>query len=241
MPLPHILVPQLIKKYNELENELDHIPSSYLKTVGYEKTPYDPRGLMNKPEAKSYDPADMMTGGGMQNALGTFQRSGDPRQQAFAKGALLGMDDKFMKGYIQRPYTPTKQVEPKKNKRGAIVLDVKPGQPIGVAEDGQAVDIRGRKLGYLNQAAVVTPYGDVPIRTSERNIGDVAEADRDRFARSSVEQRYGKHLNEVEFNGGKFPPGYFKGMKPEEKENIQKGVQLLMKHRREAKRGDRLI
>lgn len=292
MPLAHLLAPQIARKVAEIETALGRPPSmpppsgGYL-TVGYEKTPYDPRGLMNKPEPKTFDPQAAGSGGGMQQALGAFQRSGDPGQRAFAKGAFLGMDDKFMKGYVQRPYTPpapapqpSRHAVPKKpGKAGkpgpnALVfapgeqigvtesgqpiynerpktwsevysdpkndprkLRVKPGQAIGVDENGQSVDIRGKKLGYLNQPAMVTPYGDVPIRTGERNAGDIAEADRDPFAMSVIEKKYGKHLDEVEFNNGKFPPGYFKGMKPEEKENIQKGVQLLIKHRREEKKG----
>lgn len=210
----------------------------YLK-VGYEKTPYDPRGLMNKPESKSFDPRDMMAGGGMQSALGTFQRSGDLGQRAFAKGALLGMDDKFLRGYIRKPYVPI--VEPKKTTKGKSVISAKPGEPIGIDENGQAVDIRGKKLGYLNAPAVATLYGNTPLRTGERKPGDVFAEQRDPFARSALEQKYKKHLEEVEFNNGKFPAGYFKKMSAEEKSDIQKGVQALQAIRREDERGGPMI
>lgn len=247
MPLAHILAPQIAQSAKELEADLGHAPvgTGYLN-AGYEKTPYDPKGLINKPESQSYDPRTPV--GSYLNGIGILQRSPNKVDQQMGRALAEGLDypDRLRKGEVDTLIpnapspTPVQAAPPKKSGKKYLISLPKTG-PAGYDESGQAVDINGRKLGYLNQPAIVTPYGDVPMRTGQRTPNDVLLDQRDPFARSVIEQKFGKHLKELEFNNGKFPPGYFKKMTAEEKAGIQKGVQALQAIRREEERGGPMI
>ena len=252
MPLVHILAPQILRRVQQLEAEASapYPPSpayptsrGYLQTIGYEKTPFDPNGVMDKPkESRPFDPRDAATAGGMQNALGYFQRSGDPMQQAFAKGAFIGMDKANLgsRGVLPVPSGPIAEpVTP--NKRGVIMAA--PGEPVAVNERGESLDIKGKKIpkkaGYLAQPALITPAGDIPLRTGERRYSDVIMGHKpgeleqtDPFAVQALEQRYGEHYRQSDVDrygmpNLKFPDGYFKGKSKEEIDDIKSGVKAL--------------
>jgi len=160
----------------------------------------------------------------------------------FKNAALLGAAEEArrQKGTQLLPNAPVPApVEAKPAKGGVIPL---PKGAVGIDETGQAVDKKGKRLGYLAQPAMVTPYGDVPMRTSDRRPNDLLITkdeggtlqDDDALGTYHLQQMYGKHLNEVRENRGadglptdKFPEGYFKGMTKKERENIIHGVQAL--------------
>lgn len=239
MPLAHILAPQIAKKAQEIETALGHAPVGYLEqqNVGYEKTPYDPRGLTDKPEPKRYDPRS--PAGSALAMLGSMKKY-DPK---IAEGIVRGMQKaKVQEGVKPIPNAPVpaqpEPVTPTKGKRGRVVIPMgKPGEPVGVAEDGQAIDSRGRKLGYLNQGpALVTPYGDVPLSNPVRTPTGINVQPKDEFDAFWLEDHFGKHLKAMQDNRDangmptdQFPPGYFQGMSKKERENIIKGVDALRK------------
>lgn len=128
---------------------------------------------------------------------------------AYKAGVMRGFNRRVDVESIPNAEVAT-QPAPVRNKRGKVVIKGAPGEAVGITESGQPIDTKGRKLGYLKQPALVTPYGDVAIRTTEKNKGDVSLDDQDEFAAITLEQMYGPHLKELESNNGKFPPGYFK-------------------------------
>lgn len=210
--------------------------------AGYEKTPFDPKGILDKKDTTSFDPNDPSIGGGMQRAMGAFQRSGDPRQQAFSRGFLAAEGGLDVGSHVKPiPSGPiAAQPEPaKKNKRGKAVISAKPGEPVAVNERGEAIDIKGKNLGYLNAPAQITPAGDIPLRTAERTPNDIIMGQKpgsleqtDPFAVTSLEQKYGKHYHASDVDrygipNLKFPEGYFKGKTKAEKEDILNGVKAL--------------
>jgi len=230
MPFANILAPELLRKAQELEDAIGPpvpLNAGYLQ-AGYEKTPYDPKGLVNKPEPKPYDSrfSPQMYG------LGMMQRSNDPGQQAFAKGVIEG-------GAGDGPVTKTKMIESaperpmklvKSGAKPAKYLQLPKGQAVGMNERGESVDAKGKKLGYLGQPALVTPYNETPMRNADRRAADVSVSRHERgnkFSGDSLMKDYGEHLKEFEANRGEFPKGYFDGMSKTKKQNIIDGVNEL--------------
>jgi hypothetical protein len=127
--------------------------------------------------------------------------------------------------------------DPRKRGRAMIKL---PKGAVGIDETGQAVDKKGKRLGYLNHPAMVTPTGDTPLRGADRRPSDIiitkdaGLADRDMFGAQHLQKTFGKHLKAMQENRDengmptdKFPADYFKGMSKDEREKIIYGVRAL--------------
>jgi hypothetical protein len=145
------------------------------------------------------------------------------------------------------------------------VIQLDRNAPVGVDESGQSVDALGRQLGYQGGPALVTPQGDRPMRTADRGIADVkvfgkstarpgggyalegkgvTPTDQDAFGRRAMEERYGADLKAMQEHRDadgmptdQFPPGYFDGMSPGRREDIERGVWGLRKLQRENETG----
>lgn len=238
MPLAHILAPQLARKAQEIEDAIGPprpMNVGYLQ-AGYEKTPYDPKGIENK-KAQSYDSSQGDGREQLMLSIGQMQRSGDPAQQAMARGILEGLNTKKTRPaeIPNAPQARALMVTEAPAPKGRRVIQLPPaGQPAGQTESGVPVDARGRKLGYLDAGpALVTPYGTTPVRTGERKKTDVvvdkdgALPSGDKFGADVMQRQYGADWAAVKENGGKYPPGYFDGMSAAKKKNIQDGVRAL--------------
>lgn len=250
MPLANILAPELLRKAQEIEDAIGPPTQArsslgYLNNVGYEKTPYDPKGLVNKPDSKSFN-GDASPG---MRGLGMLQRSGDPGLQAFGRGMIDGGSGSL----------PSQKTKPLENAPAAPMRLVKKGEPVGTGkkgaprkialpagvvgtnERGESVTARGRKLGYLAQPELVTPYGgSEQLRTGERNRNDVSVSRHEgsnKFTGDVLMQRFGAHLKEYEANRGEFPDGYFDGMSKTEKANIIDAVKELQRRNKIASEG----
>lgn len=110
------------------------------------------------------------------------------------------------------------------------------GEPVAIDErTGQALDSRGKRMGYLDQEAM-----NPGVRYLDRRPGDISldtpkdQLMRDPFARAQLDQMYGKHARQTDENG-KFPSGYLQGLKhsdgspfsKDERANVAKGVKML--------------
>lgn len=200
MPLAHILAPELLRKAQELEDALGPpVPpgaNGYLQ-VGYEKTPYDPKGIVDKPEPKPYDQG--APAGRYLSGVGQMQRSEDPLQQAFGNGyagalktyegstqpipnalppeagpRVIGTNERGEPIYANAggPQPPTPPA-----KKGRVVLPYGRNAPIGIDEHGDSTTLAGRKLGYLD-AGVWGPAAARPGTPTEMGSNDVRHADR---------------------------------------------------------------
>lgn len=251
MPLAHLLIPQIQAKAKQIEADLGYTPTGYLQTVGFEKTPGDPHGLLDKAEPEQYDPNNANQGGGVQRAMGTFQRSNDQLQRAFAQGFMRQEGGLQAKSNLipNAPSTAPTPAPVAKNKRGQVII---PAGTLGMSESGQTVDHKGRKLGYLQTPTVAAPGGgSIPLRTGERRYNDVLMAplakpgkkqhtyleQTDPFVGTALEQKYGKHLRQSDVDqygmpNLKFSDGYFKGKSKAEREDILNGVKALAEYQR---------
>lgn len=111
------------------------------------------------------------------------------------------------------------------------------GQPVGIDErTGQAIDARGKKMGYLDQEAMNPGMRYLDMRPGDLSLDTPKEQImRDPFARAQMDQMYGKHLHTKDDNEGKFPTGYLESLKhkdgtpytKQERKNIEQGVKVL--------------
>lgn len=245
MPLAHILAPQILRRAQAIEEALGPatpMSGGYLQ-AGYEKTPYDPKGLVDKPEGGGY--FDPTTSAGKEAALmGGLQRSENPYTRTFARTYLEARDGTYKtpEPMPTSPAAPMKLVK-KGEKTGTKgrVLQLDPNAAVGTNERGESVTAKGKKMGYLAQPSIETPSGSTPMRTGDRQGRDVSGSrwERDAFSDAEMTKRYGKHYQEWnDYQGAKgfgensFPPGYFKGMSASERKNIIDGVQELSKRKR---------
>jgi hypothetical protein len=273
---PGTLAPQPApppKKPKAPEKKPERVASTgYLgqTNVGFEKTPYDPRGLMNKPEGKSY--GGRGPGGQMMDGIGIMQRSGDPIAQKVARGFLAGIAGKVtgVQGAYRAPQAgqavdgegkqpPMQMLVPLASSREPIgytergeaiyaappapvapqrgPMKLKRGEAAGFDEKGESVDPRGHKLGYLTNptAPMGTVRGEgreLPLRDTARRKTDAPMDRRDKFGAGALQQLYTPHLKALQENfqdTGKeaFPPGYFNGMTPAKRKDIEDGVKAL--------------
>jgi hypothetical protein len=167
--------------------------------------------------------------------------------QTFKNAAVLGAakESRRQKGTMLLPNAPVAQpveAKPQTDKRGRAMIKLPKGA-VGIDETGQAVDKKGKRLGYLDQTALVTPTGAAPpLRGANRRPDDIiitkdaGLADNDAFGAAHLQKTYGKHLKAMQENRDadgmptdKFPEGYFKGMSSKERENIIYGVRALQK------------
>ena len=247
MPLANILAPQIMKKAQEIADAIGP-PSApratgYLQ-AGYEKTPYDPNGVMNKQGPKSYDSS--LPGNAYFHQLGEMQqRTGDPGTQAFAAGAAQGLTSgidaaRDAQPLPTSPAAPMKLVSPGTKTPRVIKL---PAGAVGQNERGQDVSAKGKNLGYLAKPGLVTPSGDTALRTGDRTGKDISFGDAgpqvDALNNAEMQKAYGAHLKAAEEYTGKgmFPPDYFKGMSADQKAGIIKGVKELQQRAKIAKEG----
>lgn len=263
MPLAHLLAPQLIRKAQEMEDAIGPARpiagAGYLQApptgrAGYEKTPYDPKGLMNKPDPKLVEMTPMG------KTVGNLQRSGDPYAGAFARG-MTQTSSPGRKGTKLIPTAPPIQGDPNapvatgdvvgQTERGApihasekpaapakqkgkkTIIKLDPNAAVGSNEKGESVTARGTNLGYLGGSSIVTPKGSVPMRTGDRRPSDIVLTedmgmmDKDKFSADMLRKMYGEDFKEVQENGMKYPTGYFDGKTAKQKENIMAGVRAL--------------
>jgi hypothetical protein len=197
------------------------VPSTGVQRKGGQQTSGD-RGAMSvanpAPQIETVDPRLQSDLGQYAMAVGSLPSAGG--WLAFKRGAM-GMYPVPQVNAVPEP-APTEAMQtPARNKKGQVVIPLAAGEPVGIAEDGQAIDKYGKKMGYLAQQG-----GDV--RFGDRRAGDVSMEQTDGFAQDTLQQLYGKHLQAVKDNEGKYPAGYFKGMNAEQKDNVKKGVQALM-------------
>lgn len=239
--------------------EVTRAPKGYLAqqtSVGFEKTPYDPRGVVNKPEEdKFFDPRTPE--GATGSMLGYLQRSGDPRLQDVARAFIAGQQGamntaRTAQGHMTPQLLPNAPIPgaargeqigmtesgepiyqaPDKKKK----LALKKGEAAGFNEKGESVDPKGKKLGYL----AAPTFGDGhPLRDLARRKDDITISPRtgelartDAFAQDALKQLFGKHLKAVQENfdeTGKetFPAGYLDKMSPTERKNVKDGVKAL--------------
>jgi len=105
-----------------------------------------------------------------------------------------------------------------------IALDA--GQPVGYDEMGRAVDTKGKKLGYLQEAR--------PGRTLERNRGDVNQGASDRFGMgkladdyTKLEKQYKTEFEDFKANGYRWPSGYFDNVNDKDAKATKIAVQQM--------------
>lgn len=229
-PLAHLLAPQIVQKVNEIERNLNNAGFlAHSQSVGYEKTPFDPRGLIDKPDGKMFDPRT--PGGATEEMLGYLQRSGDPRLQNVARSFINGMQgminsERTAGGHVNPTLLPNAPVIGAA-KRGEPVgtteagepiyqapdkvkpsrtLKFKKGEPAGFDERGESVDVRGRKLGYLKGPAGTFGEGHPMIDLARRQGDNIISkrtgtlANTDAFGAAALQQRYGEHLKTMQDN-----------------------------------------
>lgn len=265
-------------------NKMGTEPASYSsaprtqdQNIGFEKTPYDPRGLMDKPKEKSFDSRNKA--GGVLEGIGIMQRSGDPVAQKVARAFLGGAggqsvgvqgnyetpragqsyDAKGKKsaGYLagtREPIGMNERGEPvyatvatpapaSKTGRGGTPasktqkLAMKKGQNVGFDETGESVDPKGKKLGYLAspgapRGSIAGSRGDAPLTDLARRKTDAPMDGRDVYGAQALKQMYGDHLKARQDHFSdtgreEFPPGYFNGLTPEQRQSIEHGVESL--------------
>lgn len=242
MPLANILAPQIMRRAQAIEEALGPVTpmrQGYLQ-AGYEKTPYDPRGLVDKPEGGGY--FDPNTPAGREAVLmGGLQRSENPYTRTFANNYLQARDGTYKtpEPMPTSPAAPMKLVK-KGEKTGTKgrVLQLDPNAAVGMNERGESVSPKGKKMGYLAQPSIETPSGSTPMRNSDRRDNDVSGNtwDNDAFSNQAMERRYGKHYQEWnDYKGPNkdgFPDDYFKGMSATDRKNIIDGVKELSRRKR---------
>lgn len=244
MPLMHILAPQILRRAQAIEEALGPavpptpMAAGYLQ-AGYEKTPYDPKGLVDKPEAKQFDP--QTSAGKEATLMGGLQRSENPYTRTFARSYLEARDgtNPPPQPMPTSPAAPMKLVK-KGDKTGTKgrVLQIDPSAAVGMNERGESVTAKGKKLGYLAQPSIETPSGSTPMRTGDRQGRDVSGSqwERDAFSDAEMEKRYGKHYQEWnDYKGSNkdgFPDDYFKGKSAADRKAIVDGVKELSKRKR---------
>lgn len=206
------------------------------------------KGANAKKEPELYDPRDQSPAVSANIAAGTMMNSPNPVVRATGggffrngPGAIGGMVAQPQ--ILQNPAPPTpveQQWASGRGGRGRVVF-VDPGSPSGIAENGQAVDERGRKLGYLDQEhGTNTRYLD--RRASDLIDDTPGNIVRDPFARKQLDFSYGDHLKAMEANRDengrptdKLPADYFKALgeqrgKPltkAEKQGVLDGIKKL--------------
>jgi hypothetical protein len=127
------------------------------------------------------------------------------------------------------------------------VIMARPGEAVGIDESGRSIDIRGKQVANTSVPYVVTPYGDVPMRTGELRASDITSnpiqayryGSNNAFIEQALEAEFGEHLKAMEDNRDEngmptdeFPADYFKGKSKREQQYIEWGVEALRKLRR---------
>jgi hypothetical protein len=186
------------------------------------------------PVQDSYDPVALsgtMQGTALQN-LEALQRPGI--NPAFSNGYMRGLSNPETQvgSPMQQNQLGQPPLSPKQFPGGRVTIYAHPGDPMGADETGAETDLFGKYTGTVDN-----PKG-ADSRYLYRGPEDVYADDKDAYAtklrkgKTALEDSFGKHLDAVEENDGKYPGGYFKGMDPKKKQEIKDGVQQLMKERK---------
>lgn len=256
MPLANLLAPMILRRARDIEDQIG--PPAYLRAqgitpeppqgmqghgvmqVGYEKTPYDPKGLMDKPEAKPFDSTNPGNMGA--TIIGRLQQGG-PLGQAAARGYLEGLKVNRIAPLPNAQMPSAQMPAPVPAAPGKMIL--KAGVPVGYNERGEVIDVKGKSFGYLNNPSLSTGKGDVPVRTGEMKDQDYAI---DRTLKTptpdavaAMRRAYGPHLKAMEENRDangyatdQFPQGYFNTPELKKKrKNIEEGTRALQAVERE--------
>lgn len=239
MPLAHMLLPQLAKKAEEIEAALGHRPEQ----IGYLQASAPPtasaQGLKELRSRPAQSPDQAFKGG----AARGYDRESRVQERklipiaptrpapSYAQGAGgIQTPADFPIGMTEsgRPIYATDHV-PQPARQGKRTVIQMPKGAIGQNEQGQAVDVKGKKLGYLAQ--------DPNVRTLERRSKDVSLGEKDtydQFGVQTLQRDFGEHLKAMQENRDrdgmptdKFPTGYFRGMDPRRKKEIEAGVKRL--------------
>ncbi len=244
MPLAHLLMPQLARKAQEIEDAIGPprpVASGYLQAAApptaSDKAQADLRAYTGQQRL------DTIFKNGARRALpgiiargkiGPIPNAPSPTQPVGpqAKGGIqvapdepIGMNEDGTSIYASEP--APKPVKKKKGERTVIAL---PAGPVGSNERGQAVGTGGNSFGYLQQQ-------DPNVRTLQRRRLDVSLGEKevhDAFGTKVLQQRFGEHLKAMQDNRAadgmptdKFPAGYFGTMSKRAREEIEKGVKAL--------------
>lgn len=218
MPLAHILAPQLARKAEEIQAQLEPQSTSYLQSIG--------AGQGVQPaEASPY--ADPNQAPWVLGAITGM--SGAP--QAFRQGFNASMthprpDVTGMQSAERAPFDTTAPAAPARG-RLPRTIQIDPDGPAAINESGQAVDAAGKVLGYLQQNG--------PVRTLERSRADVRDNDRDKFGGSvlnddlkALQKEYKTEHADYTENGYKWPKGYFEGVDPREARETRAAVKRMV-------------
>lgn len=251
MPLAHILMPQLARKAQEIENAIG--PPRPLTGIGYlqasaplempqvqnPRAPASEKALADLRAEPAQRPDTVFKNAARRAVPGIVSKKKikpiplAPPQPGNAVGSAdpIGMDENSRPIYAS---DSPRAAKPKKGQRTVIAI---PQQgAVGQNDRGEAVDARGLSLGYL--------HGGTPnVRTLERRGGDVpvgAKDSYDQFGVATLQRKYGVHLRAMQDNRDtdgmptdKFPDGHFTGMSKAARKEIEEGVARL----RELERG----
>lgn len=197
MPLAHILAPQLIRKAHEIEAAIGppRMPppkTGYLQ-AGYEKTPYDPQGLMDKKGPQSYDSSQGDGREKLMLSLGQMQRSKDPAQEAFARGIVKGLPSTQPGGVPNTPEVMPNAPAPQNHpavigttergapiyagqggpqpptKKGKTVIQLDPNAEVGVNERGEGFKVADRNRSFRSARQGYLEKPAVVTKLGERN------------------------------------------------------------------------
>jgi hypothetical protein len=246
MPLAHILAPQIARKVKEIKTDLGPARGYLAVSDPAPMTAADKAAMAmrNKPKRAPEDVArDLAIAKQMQQektakALTLIPNAPSPTPAPtptvkkkkgkagflrVAPGEIIGTTESGVPIYADTA------------KKGFVPAPAA-GQPFATNERGEAIDRRGKNLGYLPQPGV---------RTLDRRPSDVSlgkQEMHDVFAVDVIQRRYAEHLKAMQENRDadgyptdKFPQGYFSGKSAAERKDIVAGVQAL----KEIERGTR--
>lgn len=234
MPLAHLLAPQIQARAEQIEAELGHTPVGYLQaTAGAQGSRGEGGHNSREPLRRKVDVTRAPAGPtASDRALKELRGAPNKRPDQVTTDAVIknSWEQRQKRGEYGVQPIPNAQapapIATKKNKRGQTVIPIDDlNAPMGFAEDGQAVNARGKKLGYLQ---------DPNIRTLERRPTDVslgAKDTHDAFATGVIQRKYADHLKAMQYDSAsgnmKFPLGYLDGMSKRERQDVEAGVRAL--------------
>lgn len=220
MPLAHILAPQVAQKAQEIEAQLGH--TSYLQKSSSAPPLRGEGAMFVGNDAPKYDPADPK--GAYIQAYSTLPKGYEGMRRGMMRGTTVPT-------VMPMPSAPVPELgaEITKNARGQLVINAEPGAPIGVKERGGAVDIRGKKVGYLDGSRTadrkpsdVRMRGekDAPTRLEDKFSNDVRGVEYDKNLK-----KYKMEFKDYKDNDYRWPKGYFEGVKAKDAKRMRQAVE----------------
>ncbi len=189
---------------------------------------FDPRGALGRPKMPElYDP----------NSEGGMRLQARSALARVSPDAAVGFDRGVMpSGKTLIPNAPAApQPTPDRRFLGNRQVVQLGAGPAGQSEGGQAVDRKGKKLGYLAGSGDPNLQTRAPDAMDPYHTGGAEIVKRLSGGAPVIDRRYRKHLEALEDN--KFPDGYFEAIGKErgrayseaEREDIANGVAALRK------------